>query len=349
MSAGRQEDLGTSNPTAALRCNAWAGHGQDAAQHRLLNAPPFCVELPPEPAEDEICIQRIGRFDIATGRSKDRATLPLTFGPQTQPGFSSAALLCLPPSSAPPPPPPHALPMASFPQLLGLPVLPAEELPTASLIGLPAPPAEELPLPLLMVPQFGATPLPACSMPPPPQLSCLQPLQPSHSLSHPFLSPALAVMAQTMQESLGYVRNIPFAPSMLLAAPLTSQCSLPQTQCGTTPSIWSALQAAPPAATPPERKRPRAYVSLGNAARDTKRKAADNPWWCSCGVADTKGSGRRWHTEACPMLKWLNGQLGDPAINTELVGDTGTTREGRKARRVGTGVRGRWEVDNIEG
>ena len=81
MSAGRQEDLGTSNPTTALRSNAFAGYGNGAARHRLLGNAPFFVQLPPEPAADKVCIQQIGRFD-ASGKQKGLPQLLLTFAPQ---------------------------------------------------------------------------------------------------------------------------------------------------------------------------------------------------------------------------------------------------------------------------
>ena len=62
------------------------------------------MELPPEPAADEVCIQQIGRFDHTGQRKDPPPALPLTFAPQMMPLLPSSALLRLPPSRAPPPP-----------------------------------------------------------------------------------------------------------------------------------------------------------------------------------------------------------------------------------------------------
>ena len=85
VGAGRQEDLATSNPTVPLRCNAWAGHSNDSPCHRhmLLRCAPFHVSLPPAPAEDEVCLQPCGRFDVSS-RRKTPPQLPLEFAPRTK-------------------------------------------------------------------------------------------------------------------------------------------------------------------------------------------------------------------------------------------------------------------------
>ena len=100
VEAGRQEDIDHSNPTVPLRCNAWAGHGggvggADGQQpHRLLQSAPFFVSLPPPAAEDEVCVQPIGRFDEGS-RRKTPPALRLQFAPTTVPRAPQSAALQL--------------------------------------------------------------------------------------------------------------------------------------------------------------------------------------------------------------------------------------------------------------
>ena len=97
VAGGRQEDLSTSNPTVALRCNAWAGHGGagTAARHRLLRHAPYFVSLPPPPAEGEVCIQQVGRFDAGSSRRKTPPALDLEFAPNAKLTVSNKAQMQL--------------------------------------------------------------------------------------------------------------------------------------------------------------------------------------------------------------------------------------------------------------
>ena len=159
VAAGRQEELRTSNPAVALRCNAWAAHSGHSEQHggaprhRLLQRAPFYIHLPPLPAEGEVCIQQLGRFDEGSTRRKTPPALYLQFAPsvrrQPRPsseGTAAAAArnqaAAAAAAAAPPPPPPRR---SSLPPH-HLPPPPARPSPTR-----PPPPA--LPPPALPLPQ----------------------------------------------------------------------------------------------------------------------------------------------------------------------------------------------------
>ena len=122
VAAGRQEELRTSNPAVALRCNAWAAHSGHSEQHggaprhRLLQRAPFYIHLPPLPAEGEVCIQQLGRFDEGSTRRKTPPALYLQFAPSVSLALPLKAQLQLQlatkqqqqqqPQLPPPPPPP---------------------------------------------------------------------------------------------------------------------------------------------------------------------------------------------------------------------------------------------------
>ena len=293
--------LGNLQPDrVALCCNAWAGHGDIAARHRLLHEPPFFVQLPPAPAPDEVCIQQIGRFDRTTGRQKPPPQLPLQFAPERVPALSALSALVLPRRLRPPPPPP-LLPAAGS----GAP--PAQILPAPDI----APPIA-YPAPQLM----SSGPLPLQSRAPSPVASFLQP-PPVVFPPPPCEWAGESALPQATQ-------LLPIAVALPLFLPHGLPSMWPSQVGASVGGTTSSLQSAA--------KRKRKYNSTW--VRDETRSHHSNRWWCQCGEDDWLGSGRRWHGLGCAKGEWLSGSRPHQQSGDSLEGTTGL-RMGKRARYTG--------------